>query len=111
MRVADIDVHPVARRPAQTRGKEVAVVIRDARRAELRTADRRLIVSEPGAQRELLARIPFEADRVTQRVFVVDVQYLAGCAGIREDNRHILQAAPACPGDVTQNGELPREPL
>jgi hypothetical protein len=51
MRVAKIDIHEMCERPAQASAKQKAIVVRDARRAELVASNWRFIVSEAEAQR------------------------------------------------------------
>ena len=111
VRISDIDIHPALRRPAGSGGEEISIVIRNARGAKFRTADRRLVVSGPCAQRQILARVPFKPDGITRRVLIINVEHVRGRAGIRKNNRHILQAAPPRPGDVPHDRKLPRKPL
>ena len=109
--VADIEVQPITRRIFRAERNPVPIVIRNTRGPKLGTLDRRLVVSAAHAQSQVFAGVPFEADRITHCVIVIDVQDVGRRAGVVEYDRHGLESAPMRPGHIAHHRELMEEAL
>src|SRR5260370_35545423 len=94
-----------------TSGLKITIVIVKARITQRRVFDRRFIVSKTSSQSQLLGRVPFQTDRITGSVFVLEVQDIGRSAGIIEGDGDLLQPSPTLEFDITHQREVKQKSL